>query len=64
MTYYKIDNIKKEEESNKELVSFSVMFDKDKIHNLFFKRGVLYSEILDKELFILPLFVQSGEEHF
>ena len=61
VTYYKIDNIKKEEESNKELVSFSVMFDKDKIHNLFFKRGVLYSEILDKELFILPLFVQSGE---
>ena len=60
VTYYKINNIK-EEGSNKELVSFNVMFDKDKIHNLFFKRGISYSEILDKELFILPLFVQSGE---
>ncbi len=60
VTYYKISNIK-EAGSNKELVSFNVMFDKDKIHNLFFKRGISYSEILDKELFILPLFVQSGE---
>ena len=58
--YYKINNIS-EEKKKKELISFSVTFDKDKIHNLFFKRGISYAEILDKELFILPLLIQDEE---
>jgi hypothetical protein len=58
--YYKINNIS-EEKKKKELISFSVTFDKDKIHNLFFKKGISYAEILDKELFILPLLIQDEE---
>ena len=44
-----------------ELVNFSVTFDKDKIHNLFFKRNILYSEITDKELYILPILIENDE---
>ena len=62
VTYYQITNLLKEED-NKELVNFSVTFDKDKIHNLFFERGISYSEISDKELYILPILIK-GEEIF
>tara|TARA_B100000035_G_scaffold311424_1_gene320949 strand:+ start:169 stop:1215 length:1047 start_codon:yes stop_codon:yes gene_type:complete len=60
VTYYQITNIS-DEEKNKELVNYSVTFDKDKIHDLFYKRNLSYSEILDKELFILPLFFKDNE---
>ena len=60
VTYYQISNLP-EEEKNKELVSFSVTFDKEKIHDLFYKRGILYSEITDKEIYILPLFIKDNE---
>jgi len=60
VTYYQITSIP--DKKNKEkLVNFSVTFDKDKIHNLFYKKGILYSEILDKELFILPVLVKENE---
>ena len=42
--YYQIKNTL-DEKKKKELVNFSVTFDKEKIHNLFYKRGILYSEI-------------------
>tara|TARA_A100001015_G_scaffold244170_1_gene279511 strand:- start:75 stop:1121 length:1047 start_codon:yes stop_codon:yes gene_type:complete len=57
--YYQITNISKEKKK-KEILNFSVTFDKDKIHNLFFKRGISYSEILDKELYILPLLIKDS----
>ncbi len=60
VTYYRITNVSSEEK-NDELVNFSVTFDKDKIHNLFYKRGISYSEILDKELYILPLFIKNND---
>ena len=49
------------DEENNELVSFSVTFDKDKIHDLFFRRAVLYSVISDKDLFILPILIKNNE---
>ena len=60
VTYYQITNVSNEEQ-NDELVNFSVTFDKDKIHNLFYKRGISYSDILDKELYILPLLIKNNE---
>ena len=47
------------EEINEELVNFSVTFDKDKIHKLFYQRGILYSEIEDKEIYILPVYIKK-----
>ena len=60
VTYYQVANISDERE-NKEFVNFSVTFDKDKIHKLFYEKGILYSEILDKELFILPILLKEKE---
>ena len=60
VNYYQITNIL-EKQPNIELVSFNVTFDKDKIHDLFFKRGISYSEILDKELYVLPILLEKNE---
>ena len=54
-------NISKNEEEKDNQVNFSVTFDKDKIHNLFFKKEILYSNVTDKELFILPIFINNNE---
>ena len=60
VTYYQIKNFSKENRKE-ELVNFSVTFDKDKIHDLFYKIGISYSEISDRELYILPLLIQDDE---
>ena len=60
VSYYQISNLndkKKEEEK----VNFSVTFDKKKIHDLFYKRGILYSDILDKELYVLPVLITNKD---
>ena len=54
-------NISKNKEETDDKVNFSVTFDKDKIHNLFFKKELLYSDVTDKEFFILPIFVSDNE---
>ena len=60
VTYYQISNIS--EENNKgELLNFSITFDKDKVHDLFYKRAISYSEITDKELYILPILIKKNE---
>ena len=56
--YYNISKNKEEEDDK---VNFSVTFDKDKIHNLFFKKEILYSDVTDKEFFILPIFINDNE---
>ncbi len=60
VTYYQVSQIP-DEKDNGELASFSVTFDKDKIHELFYNQGILYSEILDKEIFILPVLIKETE---
>ena len=60
VTYYQVSQIS-DEKKNKELVNFSITFDKDKIHELFYKRGILYSEILNKEVYILPILIKNDD---
>ena len=48
-----------QEENNK--ISLSVTFDKDKVHDLFFKKGILYSDISEKELYVLPILLEKNE---
>jgi hypothetical protein len=60
VTYYQISDLL-EENTEGEFVNFSVTFDKDKLHDLFFKKGILYSEISDKELYILPISIKNDE---
>ncbi len=58
--YYQVTSFSDKKKKEK-LSNFSVTFDKDKIHNLFFKRGISYSEILDKELYILPVLSKNND---
>ena len=58
VAYY---NISKNSEDEKDKKSFSVTFDKDKIHDLFYKRGISYSDVNDKEFYILPIELNENE---
>ena len=58
VAYY---NISKNLEKKKNEINFSFTFDKDKIHNLFYKRGVLYSNVTEKEFYILPILSSENE---
>ena len=58
--YYQIIDVPKKNQKEG-LVNFSVTFDKAKMHDLFYKRGISYSEILDKELYILPVLLKNNE---
>ena len=60
ITYYQISNISKDNKKE-ELINFSVTFDKNKIHDLFYKRGISYSEISNKEMYILPILIRNNE---
>ena len=58
--YYQIIDVTKKNQKEG-LVNFSVTFDKAKMHDLFYKRGISYSEILDKELYVLPVLLKNNE---
>ena len=55
VNYYQISS-KTVIDSQSEKISFNISFDKNKVHNLFYKKGISYSEITNNELFILPVF--------
>ena len=58
VSYYQIKNIDNKQ-MKEELVNFSVTFDKDKIHDLFYKKGISYSEITDKEFYTLSILIKN-----
>ena len=40
---------------------YNIFFDKDKIHNLFFNLGIFYSEIANKEFYLLPILKEDDQ---
>ena len=58
VTYYNISD-NNEEDSNK--LSFNVSFDRNKMHDLFLNKGISYSDIKDKDFFILPIEIKRDE---
>jgi hypothetical protein len=60
VTYYQITNTF-DEQNKEEIVNFNITFDKDKIHDLFYKIGISYSEVSDKELYILPVLIKENK---
>ena len=53
VSYYQIVD---EAQSNfKNKVNFNIFFDKDKLHTLFSNKNISYSDISDKELYLLPV---------
>jgi len=58
VAYYNVSQNNKE---NNNQLNFSVTFDKDKIHNLLYKNKILYSNIIDKEFYILPILLSNDK---
>ena len=54
-------SISKNSEIKNNKISFNITFDKEKIHNLFYKKGISYSDISDKEFFILPVLLKNNK---
>ena len=59
VTYYQIKNDDKDEKSDKKI--FNISFDKDKLHNLFYQRGIAYSDITKNEIYLLPIFKEADQ---
>ncbi len=60
VAYYQIDE-SNDENDNK--IYFNILFDKEKIHNLFFQKNISYSEISDKEIYLLPI-LEDNEQFY
>ena len=58
VTYY---NISKNSKHTNSKVNFSITFDKEKIHELFYRKEISYSDIDDKEFYILPIFLNRND---
>ncbi len=62
VSYYQVisneDNTK-----NEDTVILNIFFDKDKLHNLFYEKNISYSEITDKEFYLLPV-LSSNDQYF
>ena len=56
--YYSISN-SKEISDNK--INFNITFDKDKLHDMFYLQAISYSDIKDKEFYILPLLANGNK---
>ena len=49
------------DENGLEKINFNISFDKVKMHNLFYKKGISYSKIINKEIFILPILKKDNK---
>ena len=58
VAFYKISKDSNDKENK---VSYSITFDKNKIHNLFYEKGILYSDISDYEFYILPILIRENQ---
>ncbi|MDC1151810.1 DUF2066 domain-containing protein, partial [Pelagibacteraceae bacterium] len=60
VNYYQVlDSV--DDKTAVEKINFNISFDKEKIHKLFYKTGISYSKITDKELFILPILKKNNQ---
>ena len=58
--YYRVSS-KSDSEKNIEKKIYNIKFDKNKLHKLFFKMNISYSEIVNKELYLLPIFKKDTQ---
>ena len=60
ISYYQIDD----GESKKNSTDVNIFFNKDKIHNFLNKKNILYSDIINTEVILFPLFIENNEFTF
>ncbi len=61
ISYYQI--IDQSEETKDNNIKFNVFFDKDSMHNFFYNRNILYSDIINTEVILFPL-LRKEEQYF
>ncbi len=60
VNFYQISK-KDDLDFNSEKINFNISFDKNKLHDLFYDQGISYSEITNKEIYILPIFKEKNQ---
>ena len=61
VTYYQITNKnKKEIEDN---LAYNIQFDKEKLHDLFYKLNISYADISNQEIYILPILKKQNQNY-
>ena len=60
VAYYQIDKSNDEKDDN---IYFNILFNKEKMHDLFFQKNISYSEITDKEVYLLPI-LEVEDQYF
>tara|TARA_B100000963_G_scaffold333770_1_gene326407 strand:- start:18105 stop:19151 length:1047 start_codon:yes stop_codon:yes gene_type:complete len=58
VSYYRVESVS-EDLKKDDIVKYNISFDKDKLHILFYSKDIAYSEILNKEIFLLPIFLSD-----
>ena len=59
ISYYQIINPENKKNSNS--VKINVYFDKDRIHNFFYNKNILYSDITNTEIILFPLLKKENK---
>ncbi len=61
VTYYQITNKnKKEIEDN---LAYNIQFDKEKLHDLFYRLNISYADISNQEIYILPILKKQNQNY-
>jgi len=58
ISYYQIIN-KKEDRKDNDNIKFNIFFDKERIHNFFYEKNILYSDIINTDIIIFPLLIND-----
>ncbi len=61
VAYYQVLSEKEENKKASDKLNYNIFFDKDKLYDLFFKKNISYSEVLNKEVFLLPLYKKDNQ---
>ena len=59
--YYQV--IDESDLNKSDKIKFNIFFNKEKLHNLFYTRNILYSEVTNKEIYLLPI-IKKGNEMY
>ncbi len=59
VSYYQIINSNENKDIKENIVNFNIFFDRNKLHDLFYKRNIFYSDISNKELYLLPILIKD-----
>jgi hypothetical protein len=62
ISYYQIIDPDSKDEVNNTM-NVNIFFDKEKMHNFFYEKNILYSDIINSEIIIFPLLIKK-DEHF